>query len=203
MRMLSTGSDVFNRGTLAHFPRAPGMLSRQAKQPRPLRRRPPRRRQCPPVRRSSTSAAAPRSHTNPQGGPGFIDYAPGNPGNGYFPDSYGSTYYQPPSNTSGPQLMISYTNISHKTMHIDPVRFALERASRGRGARRWLVRTGPRGQAQIGAQPQRDDFPAARAAYRCRSRSPTERRGAIRACRRRATRSTVRFRPSRCSSAGC
>jgi hypothetical protein len=62
------------------------------------------------------SGCTPR-HTNPQGGPGFIDYAPGNPGNGYFPDSYGSTYYQPPSNTSGPQLMISYTNISHKAMH--------------------------------------------------------------------------------------
>ncbi len=62
------------------------------------------------------SGCTPR-HTNPQGGPGFIDYAPGNPGNGYFPDSYGSTYYQPPSNTAGPQLLISYTNISHKTMH--------------------------------------------------------------------------------------
>jgi hypothetical protein len=57
-------------------------------------------------------------HTNPQGGPGFIAWAGGNPGNGYWPDSYGSTYYQPPSSTAGPVLLIAFTNISNKPIHI-------------------------------------------------------------------------------------
>jgi hypothetical protein len=44
-------------------------------------------------------------------------YVAGSAGQTNWSDVYGNTYYQP-ANVSGPQLLIAFTNISHKAMHV-------------------------------------------------------------------------------------
>jgi hypothetical protein len=47
---------------------------------------------------------------------GYVGYAPGFWGGGYWGDVYGARYYQPPVTTTNPQLAIYYKNISPKVM---------------------------------------------------------------------------------------
>ncbi len=62
------------------------------------------------------SACSPQRHGD-QGGR-YFGYTPGTagPGNLYWGDAYGYSYYQPPASPSNPHLNIAYMNVSHKKM---------------------------------------------------------------------------------------
>ncbi|MGZ3499071.1 MAG: hypothetical protein ACXWNK_14605 [Vulcanimicrobiaceae bacterium] len=60
------------------------------------------------------SACSPKLNVSQSGG--FVGYAPGYYGGGYWGDVYGARFYQPPVTTTNPQLGIDYVNVSDKPM---------------------------------------------------------------------------------------
>ena len=102
------------------------------------------------------SGCSPQPH-QPAGRTGLHRLRGGQSRQRLFPDSYGSTYYQPPSNTSGPKLMIAFTNISHKPMHSSSSVCYRTRCSPARCSDVGTFEPGVLVKHKLGLQPQRDD----------------------------------------------